>query len=122
MESFFAKMKWILLALFAGIGAFLAILYGKKTPQVLKTKLKEVQAREKVLHLELKNAELEANRKNGKLDAGKHLKKVEAIDRKLVDLAARRERVISESKDLPYVSDDDVAASDNARARTRGSR
>lgn len=118
MAAFWAKAKWFVLAFLSGVGLLLAVLYGKKTPQVLRMQLAEVEARSKALNLELQAAVDAAAQKQGSAEAAKYQTKADDLSKKLVSIQAARDKVLNESKDLPTLSDDAVAAADNARARS----
>lgn len=119
MKSFWGKAKWFILATIAAVATILAALYGKRTPQVLRSKLREVRAREGMLALELKATEAEAQKRNGSVEAKRFIDRADTISKKLEVIRETRNKVLSETGDLEKMSDDDVALRDNARARAR---
>lgn len=113
------KLRWVLWLVGSVIVGFLAIVYGKRTPSVIRMKLRELKAREDVLVEELEAAGGIGRAEESSAEARRHLERVAEIDRKLIRLRAGRDRYISSSRDLPYVTDDDLAVGDNARSRSR---
>ena len=111
-----SKLKWIALSVFSLIMTGLAILYGKRTTQVVKAKLADVESRENVIKMELAADEARKKRLNGKANAKAHEEKVVKLETKLKRVQETKAKVLSESGSSRYTSDDDLALSDNRRS------
>jgi hypothetical protein len=101
----FAKIEWIFLALLAGVNGALSWLYGKRTPQVLRAKLRAVQARETALTLELKMVEGEVLRQNGSLEGRRFAQRADKISQKLRVAREARTKVLGQTDDLEKTID-----------------
>lgn len=110
------KFKWFFAALGAFVLGLLAFIYGKKTPAVLRAKVRAHNARGRVLNADIKNAEQKAaaeadeERKQLHLDRANTLK----IDR--AELEKERKKLLDQTGDLEAVSDADLAAAHNKRS------
>lgn len=111
-----AKIKWWFWAVVAVIGKALAWLYGKTTPQVIRAFVKEALARENSLNVELQ-ATVEAAALEPETAKVKVLEmRADQLGAKVIEVQDRRDEIINNSRDLPIVSDDTLAALDSSRA------
>jgi hypothetical protein len=101
----FATIEWIFLALLAGVNGALSWLYGKRTPQVLRAKLRAVQARETALTLELKMVEGEVLRQNGSAEGKRCAQRADMISQKLRVAREAKTKVMSQTGDLEKTTD-----------------
>ena len=110
------KLKWLGAAIFAGVMAVLAFLYGKETLAVLQSKIKANAAKGKVLELDLKAAEAKAAAETSEEKKRHHIAKAETLRTSRELLAKQHDALTGKPIDLK-VSDVDLA---RARNRSRG--
>jgi hypothetical protein len=109
------KLKWILAALGAFVLGMLALIYGKETPAVLRSKVRAHNARGRVLNEAIKVAEQKASVEKDEHAKQLHLERANTlkIDRETIE-KARLELIARTTGDLPKVeSDADLALAHN---------
>lgn len=108
------KLKWIVLAAWAGVMALLALVYGKRTGTVLRAAIQAHNARAAMLNqqIEIERERLQKVEKEQVNSTRARLVKLEAEREKI---RARRQELSDESGDLPSMSDADLARHDNRR-------
>ncbi len=111
-------IKWIGAAVMATGGIILAFLYGKKTPAVHRQRVRAIEAKEAILRHQ-KEIHLAEAEKAGEDEKGKlHIAKADTLTIKLEDVRKKKEEALSQTGDL---TDDELAALDNARRSRTGS-
>ena len=102
--------------------AFLAIVYGKKTPAVTRAKLREREAKLRQVKLERDLAKAEADLAANEADAERYMDKAETLELRVIDLQAHRDQLTGDySKAAEALRDEDFADFDNSqRAASRG--
>lgn len=110
-----AKIGWVLSAVGAVVLGVLAALYGKKTPQVVRAKLRENKARERSLKLDLEVEETEAARSESLLTTQKHLDKAAKLGKSLERVRREKTKILAENG---APDDDALATTDNINRST----
>ena len=110
------KVKWFFAALAAfGLG-LLAFVYGKKTPAVLRAKVRAHNARGRVLNTDIKTAEMKASAEASEEQKQLHLDRANTLKIDRAELEKARKKLLNETGDLEAVSDADLAAAHNKRS------
>lgn len=106
-------LKWLWTALVAGVMVFLAFLYGKKPPSVIKAQIRENDAKARKLKTQLEVAKSKASEANGEAEAKQHIEKANTLT---IELEKVREARMNQTGDLT-----DAALAANANSgRSRG--
>jgi hypothetical protein len=118
------KLKWAFIALVSLFLGILAFLYGKQTLSVLRWKVREHNAKGRILNTEIKAAEDKAAAEENEAQAQMFAERANTLKIDRDNLEKERLRLVAETGDLEEMSDADLAESDNdrrARARTGSS-
>ena len=111
-------IKWIALAVVGLGGTIAAFVYGKKTPAVHRARARSAEAKEEVLRLQKEFHLAEAEKADGDEKGKLHIAKADTLTIKLEDVRKKKEEALSQTGDL---TDDELAALDNARRSRTGS-
>lgn len=113
------QIKWILLAVVSGVSLALAWLYGKKTTQVMHSQLVEKEAAVESLRHQIDATKAAAKRMVSVEKVSKAAAKVESLELRLNQV---RQAKAAALKSNGALTNDQLAAMDNARIRASGTR
>lgn len=114
-----AKIKWVFATIVALGVSILAFVYGKNTGAVYRARVREKEAKLRRVKLELKDAELRAQRATDEEEAKQYQKKADTLSLRLVDIREAATKITGDIKS--DISDKDYADNFNQRASERSS-